>query len=120
MIDVHVAFHHSFRMSHLYQCHSMGGRKTDGLTTGDVTYMPNYTERGGVIFSDETEGAVAYRDCPTRLLDRYRNCLCKPVCAVCGQHKHTAVHGPLYGKQAGSKPWGHMFVPAGDDAEDRA
>ena len=60
-----------------------------------------YTELQGVIFSDETEGAVA--------LECDRPCRCEPLCAICGQRKHMAVHGPLFGQPPGSKPWGHKY-----------
>lgn len=68
--------------------------------------MPTYTDRNGIIFSDETEGAVSYDDCPTR--DRWKRCRC-PVCMICGHAKHTAVHGPAHGQPPGSKPWGHAW-----------
>ena len=39
-------------------------------------------------------------------------CACKPVCAVCGFRKHTAVHGPRYGQSAPeSPPYDHEYQP---------
>jgi hypothetical protein len=54
-----------------------------------------------------TTGAVDFRECD-RAVGR---CRCGR-CAVCGNQKHTAIHGPLCGQPPGSKPWGHRFVPA--------
>lgn len=56
-------------------------------------------------------GAVLHEDCPTRGGAR-RDCRCD-FCAVCGYRKHTAIHGPLAGNGAGSRPWGHRYVEAG-------
>lgn len=39
------------------------------------------------------------------------SCCCQPKCAVCGFGEHMAIHGPLYGAEPGSKPWGHEYVP---------
>lgn len=49
-------------------------------------------------------GAVDYSECPKR------RCCCGR-CAVCGHVKHSAVHGPYANQPAGSKPYGHEFVP---------
>ena len=49
-------------------------------------------------------GAVDLELCPA--LGR---CRCEK-CRICGYHKHTAVHGPVYGEPPGSKPFGHEFV----------
>ena len=51
--------------------------------------------------------AVDLKQCPTRYKG---NCMCEK-CVHCGYGKHTAVHGPLYGKSAGSEPYDHEFVP---------
>lgn len=44
--------------------------------------------------------------CPTRTL-KFFNCSCE-ICAVCGNRKHTAIHGPVSGKP--DVLWGHAFV----------
>lgn len=78
--------------------------------------MPTYTEKHGMLFSEETEGAVSYDDCKTR---KRRQCQCG-ICAVCGERKHTVIHGPSFGEKSGSKPWGHKFVPEAGDRRSRA
>lgn len=58
---------------------------------------------------DVPTGAVCLESCPTW---RARGgCRCG-ICAKCGNQKHTAIHGPVMGEKAGSKPWGHEYVPA--------
>jgi hypothetical protein len=57
----------------------------------------------------EKRGAVDADECPKRYCG-WRYCRCG-ACAVCGFHKHMAIHGPLLGQPAGSKPWGHEFTP---------
>lgn len=32
-------------------------------------------------------------------------------CAVCGELKHKAAHGPVFGQPPGSPPYDHEFVP---------
>lgn len=69
-------------------------------------------------------GAIDISECPTRRQVKTRygttamlQCRCKPVCSVCGQHKHSAVHGPIYGQPPGSVPWGHEYHPGGGAAD---
>ena len=59
----------------------------------------------------EGGGAVCRDDCehPDYSYGSFR-CLCGK-CTVCGNSKHTAIHGPIVGQPAGSQPWGHEFVP---------
>lgn len=68
-----------------------------------------YENRKGIIFSNETEGAVDRSECTSN--GTGRTCTCNPRCAVCGFGKHTALHLPLYGCQPGSKPWAHKYIP---------
>lgn len=78
-----------------------------------MTTEARYFERQampGIIFSNDEDGAVLFNDCTTRK-GRGRKCHCEPMCAICGNRKHKAVHGPCFGQPAGSKPWGHKFVP---------
>ncbi len=62
-------------------------------------------------FVDEEVGAVDLTACPAWGKIKRYHCRCGK-CKVCGNHKHTAVHGPSQGQPPGSKPWGHQFVPA--------
>lgn len=39
------------------------------------------------------------------------HCKCEPVCAVCGNRAHRAIHGPIFRQPPGSKPWGHAYIP---------
>lgn len=62
------------------------------------------------LLSNEQRGAVDFNECPeigSKM--RWGSCRCGP-CAVCGHQKHTAVHGPMFGEPAGSKPWDHEYV----------
>jgi hypothetical protein len=52
-------------------------------------------------------GAVDLCDCPYRP----RACKCEPKCKVCGFGKHMAIHGPVFGRSPGSKPYDHEFDP---------
>lgn len=56
------------------------------------------------------QGAIAWEGCPTRRRKNWM-CECEP-CHVCGFGPHTVIHGPAYGKEPGSKPWGHEYRPA--------
>lgn len=56
---------------------------------------------------EDEYGAVGLDECPTP-----RKCRCGAC--ICGDQKHTAVHGPYYGQAEGSKPWGHRFHPANE------
>lgn len=58
-----------------------------------------------------TTGAVDLSACPSR----WGSCRCAK-CAVCGFRKHKAIHGPFHGQPAGSKPYGHEFIPANTEA----
>ncbi len=58
----------------------------------------------------EPVGAIDVKRCP--LWGRHGGCKCG-LCEVCGNQKHTAIHGPLMGEPEGSKPWGHAFQPVG-------
>jgi hypothetical protein len=51
-------------------------------------------------------GAVTYEQCPN---GGGKQCRCER-CGRCNFRKHMAIHGPVYGKGAGSKPWGHEFM----------
>ena len=53
-----------------------------------------------------TRGAVDFDECPARP----GRCRCGR-CAVCGYHKHMAVHGPALGAPPGSAAWDHDYVP---------
>lgn len=64
-----------------------------------------YRTEHGVIFSDETSGALDLKECPEYPKHR---CYCG-TCSVCGNHKHCAVHAPSYGEPVGSKPWAHKY-----------
>lgn len=55
-------------------------------------------------------GAVDWDACPTRRYDGWNRCSCGE-CEMCGNQKHTAIHGPLLGQPPGSKPYGHEFKP---------
>jgi hypothetical protein len=55
---------------------------------------------------DDETGAVDLKAC---FYQRGR-CRCGK-CAICGHQMHMAIHGPSYGEQPGSKPWGHRFQP---------
>lgn len=59
-------------------------------------------------------GAIDFSECPQAnertYLGNKANCRCEK-CAACGWNKHMAVHGPVYGQPAGSKPYDHEFVP---------
>lgn len=70
--------------------------------------MSGSTDRQ-VLFSSEKRGALDIDICPTR---RRGECCCAEVCSRCGWRIHASVHGPLYGRKAGSKPYGHKFVKA--------
>ncbi len=54
-------------------------------------------------------GAVDLDECPRRAGGKY-GCRCE-LCAVCGNRKHTAIHGPEMGGAPGGKPYGHAFKP---------
>ncbi len=42
---------------------------------------------------------------------RRRGCNCHcGACAVCGNAKHTAIHGGFFGEDPGGRPYGHEFV----------
>jgi len=51
-------------------------------------------------------GAVDYAECPQ---NGGYYCRCG-LCRICGNQKHTAVHGPLYQAGSGSPPYGHEYV----------
>lgn len=72
--------------------------------------MPNYRTINGMIFSDETEGAIDLDECPQCHPRQRRRCRCGD-CSVCGNPKHSAIHGASFGEKPGSKPFGHKFVP---------
>lgn len=55
-------------------------------------------------------GATNLSECTSRYGGRGM-CLCRPKCEICGHGKHAAIHGPCYGEQPGSKPWGHEYQP---------
>lgn len=57
-------------------------------------------------------GAVNFKECPAgrTASGRLRACPCGR-CVICGEAKHTAVHGPVIDQPPGSKPWGHEFKP---------
>jgi hypothetical protein len=57
----------------------------------------------------DQDGAVDESEC-RHVGPRWPYCLCGR-CEVCGEHKHMAVHLPLFGQPPGSRPWGHRFVP---------
>jgi hypothetical protein len=59
----------------------------------------------------KSKGAVDFKECPYYLARKAWKCRCGS-CDVCGFHKHTAIHGPLYGGSVGSAPWGHEFRPS--------
>ena len=50
-------------------------------------------------------GAIDFSECRT-----VRHCCRCASCAVCGNRKHTSIHGPYYGEQPGSRSFGHDFV----------
>ena len=52
------------------------------------------------------EGAVTYEQCPD---GGGMRCKCGR-CAICGNPKHTAIHGPAFGGKAGDKPASHEFI----------
>lgn len=53
---------------------------------------------------DDASGAIDFDACPT-----WRNyCHCAK-CSVCGNRKHSGIHGPFKDQPPGSKPWGHEF-----------
>jgi hypothetical protein len=55
--------------------------------------------------TDQQDGALNAEECP----DYPNRCRCKPVCVVCGNKKHTAVHGGVLGDPPNGKPYGHRF-----------
>jgi hypothetical protein len=57
-------------------------------------------------------GAVDWRLCPFRG-GRNDRCRCGEFCERCGEPKHMAIHGPLFGEPDGSIPYGHRFVARG-------
>jgi hypothetical protein len=57
---------------------------------------------------NKKSGAILYEDCTTR--SGRGLCQCGR-CEICGERKHTSVHGPVNGQGRGSKPFGHEFVP---------
>ena len=59
------------------------------------------------------EGAVTYEQCPN---GGGMRCKCGK-CAECGNPKHTAIHGPMFGKEAGSRPAGHQFKPRSEQPQ---
>ncbi len=59
-------------------------------------------------------GAVDYKECPRG--GGEGKCRCGK-CAVCGWPKHSAVHGPLFRCEPGTKSWGHDFVPVSTPAK---
>ena len=52
-------------------------------------------------------GAILKDDCPKM---HGTSCQCQPRCAVCSYGPHMAIHGPVYGAERGSKPWGHEYA----------
>jgi hypothetical protein len=56
-------------------------------------------------------GAVLIEDCQTGMRRKTGwDCRCEPLCGVCGNRKHTAIHGPFAATPTrGSKPYGHEF-----------
>lgn len=63
-------------------------------------------------------GAVDLSACPTR--DRYGRCRCKPLCVLCAQPEHCALHGPRQGEPPGSIPFDHEFAPVVEKRLDTA
>lgn len=60
--------------------------------------------------TESEEGAVDMSECP-KSGRTYDKCKCG-YCLLCGNQKHTAVHGPLFGEPPGSKPFDHKFEPS--------
>jgi hypothetical protein len=61
-----------------------------------------------IVRPPEPDGAVDYAEChPCRT--RWPACVCGR-CRRCGYQKHTAIHGPMFGKLPGSEPFGHRFT----------
>ena len=59
-------------------------------------------------------GAIDFDECFGRKVRTSHGnpgrCSCG-VCAICGQMKHTAVHGPIAGQPPGTKPYDHEYEP---------
>jgi hypothetical protein len=53
-----------------------------------------------------TGGAIDIETCVTRT--RTGSCRCLPKC-ICGYGPHSALHGPFYGQQPGTKPYDHEY-----------
>lgn len=49
--------------------------------------------------------------CPHASWGSRSHCHCTPLCAVCGNHKHTAIHGPAAGEKEGGRPYHHAYSP---------
>jgi len=64
---------------------------------------------------DPPAGGVNLARCPYRA----GKCQCG-VCAVCGYHRHMAVHAPRYGMPPGSEPVDHQFQPLPEAAREAA
>lgn len=60
--------------------------------------------------------AVDFDECDPDTRWGTRICRCGK-CAVCGQPKHTSLHGGLYGEPKGGQPYHHEFVPANAQIE---
>lgn len=57
-----------------------------------------------MITADGTSKSVDLSECPREP----GKCRCE-MCRYCGSRKHMSVHGPFYGKNAGSEPYSHEF-----------
>ena len=67
---------------------------------------------------ETSRGAVDLSRCPQRLRGILRSSYCRcRKCSVCGFPKHTGVHGPVFGKEPGTKPWGHKFSPINSEGD---
>lgn len=86
-------------------------RYIDAATTADeAAQIAIYSLRRDL---GDQDGAIDFDECPKRLGHRGQSCHCG-VCAVCGEAKHTAIHGPYDGQPPGSRPWGHRYRPCDD------
>jgi hypothetical protein len=57
---------------------------------------------------------IKIEDCPNYGLTftrRTRKCKCLR-CAICGNPKHTAIHGGIMGHENENVVWGHQYKPA--------
>ena len=84
------------------------------MTRANTSYLwsdmtrPQGSTDPEVIFDPQAEsGALDILSCPNR--DRWGDCRCTPVCAVCGWPPHSSVHGPIFRAEPGSRPVGHEY-----------